>query len=80
MFLCKYCGHDKGKVTAAPAPHYARLECAQCGRWVKWLARDAVYTMEPETQTATPKEVQLDLFQPVRPARASQHVDPPANA
>lgn len=36
---CRHCGVIGGHVVTllAASPHYARLDCGHCGRWIKWL-------------------------------------------
>lgn len=34
---CPHCGSFDVEQTPAKPPHYARLDCLSCGRWIKWV-------------------------------------------
>jgi hypothetical protein len=38
---CKWCGGSNLRDGPGAGPHFARLECADCGRFLKWLPRPA---------------------------------------
>jgi hypothetical protein len=39
---CRHCGSNVFKVEPGTIVHAARLSCAQCGRFNKWLRRDLI--------------------------------------
>jgi len=39
---CPHCQSSARTVSAGTAPHYGRLTCGRCGRWLKWLSRREV--------------------------------------
>jgi hypothetical protein len=58
MKPCPNCGHEKGTVGPAPPPHYGKLSCAKCGRYIRFLPVEHLQGLEPE-EIAVPKP---DLF------------------
>lgn len=39
---CRHCGHDKGFIVKSNNMHPARVNCAKCGHFHKWLNREQV--------------------------------------
>lgn len=42
MSTCPHCQSEQQTVTTGNGPHYGRLSCADCGRWLKWLSKREV--------------------------------------
>jgi hypothetical protein len=38
---CKKCGSTETRQGPGAGPHFARLVCAKCGRFIKWLGKPA---------------------------------------
>lgn len=36
---CPRCGSSETVVRPGTGPHFAKLVCAKCGRWLQWLPR-----------------------------------------
>jgi hypothetical protein len=36
---CPSCGCQSQRIAEGSGPHAAKLECADCGRWQKWISR-----------------------------------------
>jgi hypothetical protein len=34
------CEHTRKVAKAVPAPHWWKQECADCGKWIKWLGKN----------------------------------------
>lgn len=40
---CPHCGHSGDHtISTGSGPHYGRLSCGSCGRWLKWMSKAAV--------------------------------------
>ncbi len=38
MKECPHCGSQHLVIESAPAPHYQKLVCGECERWLRWLS------------------------------------------
>jgi hypothetical protein len=36
---CPNCGSNTRRLGPGSGPHFKRIECDQCGRWLRWLPR-----------------------------------------
>jgi hypothetical protein len=46
--LCKYCGSCHGVVRGGTGPHKYRVDCKECGRFIKWGAALDIENIPPE--------------------------------
>ena len=37
---CPKCGSQYGIIRTNLPPHLGRLDCADCGRWLRWIGKD----------------------------------------
>jgi transposase-like protein len=42
MKNCPHCQSTQQRVTSGSGPHFGRLSCGECGRWLKWLSKGEV--------------------------------------
>ena len=56
--MCRNCGHVNARVRKAKPPHFARLICPKCGKWIKWIAWSVNVDFDEEPD----KPVQQSLF------------------
>jgi hypothetical protein len=42
MNTCPHCQNTSLIVSSGTGPHYGRLSCSGCGRWLKWLSKREV--------------------------------------
>jgi hypothetical protein len=55
---CKICGSQVTAMTHGSGPHFARLQCAKCGRFIRWLARPSA------SESMAPAETAADIGNP----------------
>lgn len=36
---CPRCGSEQTTIVEGKGPHHARENCADCGRWLRWVTR-----------------------------------------
>lgn len=55
---CRSCRATKVRVLRGTGPHFAKVVCAGCGVWIKWLPWSADVVFDPEPD----RPVQGSLF------------------
>ncbi len=62
------CKHTNTKKVAVPAPHWNKLVCADCNKWLRWLGKeDKPKPTKPseaydDRQSVQPKDPRSNLF------------------
>ena len=60
---CKSCGSVTFKEILTPhIQHYGKIECADCGKWVRWIPRPINLTKEQEQVAYEMKDLNGALF------------------
>jgi hypothetical protein len=61
-YTCKHCGSDSTKIEKGKPPHLASLICADCDRWIKWLSKRELASIEQSERDRARQDDRADML------------------